>query len=138
MPKLYFYDTGLVTALLGIEKTNQLDLNVYRGALFENLIVVELLKSRYNKAKSSNLYFWRDSVGHELDLIIEKDNKLIPIEIKSGQTITNEFFKGIKYWQKLTQTDGGYVVYAGNTTQNRSNQVTVLPYNEMEVIKQLL
>lgn len=135
MPKLYFYDTGLAAALLGIESSNQLDLNSYKGALFENLIVVDFIKSRFNQAKSNNLFFWRDSVGNELDLIIENGNTLVPIEIKSGQTVTNDYFKGLKYWQKLTNSDGGYVVYAGKTLQKRSNNTAVIPFNEMEYIK---
>jgi len=135
MPKLYFYDTGLASALLGIENSNQFDLHYYKGALFENLVVVELLKSRFNKGKSNNLFFWRDSVGHELDIVAEKGRTLIPIEVKSGLTITNEFFKGLKYWQKITQTEGGYVVYSGSGTQKRSQQIEVVPYNHLESVE---
>jgi predicted AAA+ superfamily ATPase len=140
MPKLYFYDTGLVAALLGIEQEKQLDVNVYRGALFENLIVLELMKARFNKANLKPLFFWRDSNGHEIDLLFERENELIPVEIKSGQTITNAYFKGIEYWQKLTQaapTNRGFVVYAGSSIQHRSNPISVLPYHQMEQLKQL-
>lgn len=135
MPKLYFYDTGLAAALLGIESSKQLDLNSYKGALFENLIVVDFIKSRFNQAKANNLFFWRDSVGNEVDLIIENGNIIVPIEIKSGQTVTNDYFKGLKYWQKLTNSEGGYVVYGGNMIQKRSNSISVIPYNEMEHIR---
>ena len=138
MPKLYFYDTGLATALLGIENKNQLDLNIYKGALFENLIVLELVKSRYNMAKLNNLFFWRDHKGNELDVLIDNGSSLIPIEIKSGKTITNEFFKGLKYWQKLSGLDAGYVVYSGSEIQNRSDELKVLPYDKLEAIKELL
>jgi predicted AAA+ superfamily ATPase len=138
MPKLYFYDTGLATALLGIENKNQLDLNIYKGALFENLIVLELIKSRFNKAKLNNLFFWRDHKGNEIDVLIDKGFSLIPIEIKSGKTITNDFFKGLKYWQKLSGFDAGYVVYSGSDIQNRSDELKVLPYNQLEAIKELL
>jgi len=134
MPKLYFYDTGLASALLGIENSNQIDLHYFKGALFENLVVVELLKSRFNKAKSNNLFFWRDNVGHELDIIAEKGGTLIPIEVKSGLTITNEYFKGLKYWHKITQTEGGYVVYSGSGIQKRSHQIEVVPYYQMESV----
>jgi len=134
MPKLYFYDTGLAAALLGIESSNQLNFNSYKGALFENLMVVDFIKSRFNKAKSNNVYFWRDSVGNELDIIIENGNELIPIEIKSGQTITNEYFKGLNYWQKLTKSERGYIVYSGDTIQKRSNNVLIVPFNELEHI----
>jgi predicted AAA+ superfamily ATPase len=134
MPKLYFYDTGLVAALLGIESSSQLELNSYRGALFENLIVVDLIKSRFNKAKSNNVFFWRDSVGHELDILIENGNDLIPIEIKSGQTVTNDYFKGLNYWKKLTNSEGGYVVYSGQELQKRSAGIVVVSYNALSVV----
>lgn len=97
-PKLYFYDTGLASALL----------NPYRGNLFENLVIVEFLKCRYNRGKSNNLFFWRDNSGNEIDLIIEKGNDQVPVEIKSGQTLSEESFKGIRYWNKLTSTEGEY------------------------------
>jgi predicted AAA+ superfamily ATPase len=134
MPKLYFYDTGLVAALLGIESSSQIELNSYRGALFENLIVVDLIKSRFNKAKSNNVFFWRDSVGHELDILIENGNDLIPIEIKSGQTVTNDYFKGLNYWKKLTNSEGGYVVYSGQEIQKRSAGIVVVSYNSLSVV----
>jgi uncharacterized protein len=138
MPKLYFYDTGLVAALLGIENSNQLELNSYRGALFENLIVVDFIKSRFNKAMSNNVFFWRDSVGHELDIVIENGNDLVPIEIKSGQTVTNDYFKGLNYWKKLTNTEEGFVVYAGQEIQKRSNFLFVVSYTKMEIIRSKL
>jgi uncharacterized protein len=132
MPKLYFYDTGLAANLLGVQNNLQVDLHPFKGALFENMVVVEILKNRYNKAKPNNLYFWRDNVGHEVDLIIDNGLAQIPIEIKSGQTITKDYFKGLKYWQKLTQTIGGYVVYGGNESQKRSFDMSVLSYRKLD------
>jgi predicted AAA+ superfamily ATPase len=134
MPKLYFYDTGLAANLLGLENENQLDLSIYKGPLFENLIVLELLKNRFNQGKPNNLFFWRNNSGHEIDVIIERHNQIIPVEIKSGQTITKDYFKGIHYWQKLTQTEGGFVVYSGDEMQWRGQQVSVLPYHNLEAI----
>lgn len=129
MPKLYFYDTGLATALLGVQNSNQIDFHPFKGALFENMIIVDFLKTRFNKAKTNNLYFWRDNAGNEIDLLIDNGLNIIPIEIKSGQTVTNQYFKGVLYWSKLTKTEGGYVIYGGKTIQKRSNAITVLPYN---------
>tara|TARA_R110001583_G_scaffold81330_1_gene217172 strand:+ start:1734 stop:2894 length:1161 start_codon:yes stop_codon:yes gene_type:complete len=129
MPKLYFYDTGLAAALLGVQNSNQIDLHPFKGALFENMVVVDFLKTRFNKAKTNNLYFWRDNTGNEIDLLIDNGTEIIPIEIKSGQTVTNQYFKGVLYWNKLTKTEGGYVIYVGKTIQKRSNAITVLPYN---------
>lgn len=134
MPKLYFYDTGLASSLLGIQNSNQIDLHPFRGALFENMVVVDMLKSRFNNAKTSNLYFWRDSMGNEIDLLLDNASVLTPIEIKSGQTVTDNYFKGLLYWNKLTQQEGGYVVYGGNMVQKRSNDITVIPYNAIHTM----
>jgi len=134
MPKLYFYDTGLAVALLGIENADQLTLNPFRGNLFENMIIIDFLKRRYNAGKSNNLFFWRNNVGNEIDLLLAKGNIRIPIEIKSGQTVTGDYFKGIQFWNKMTQTEGGYVVYGGDMLQKRSNGIMVVPYQEMNTI----
>lgn len=127
IPKLYFYDVGLASALLGVQNDKQLNLHPFKGNLFENMVVVELLKQRYNKGKNNNLYFWRNSKGNEIDVVIDNFNKLIPIEIKSGKTITNEYFKGLKYWNKLTGYKGGKVVYGGKDYQKRSHNFEVIP-----------
>lgn len=134
MPKLYFYDTGLAMALLGFENENHLNLHPYRGQIFENMIILEFLKKRFNKGKSNNLYFWRDNVGNEVDLIIADGSTITPVEIKSGQTITNDYFKGIQYWNKISKTEGGYVIYGGDTEQKRGGGITVLPYNQINLL----
>lgn len=130
MPKLYFYDTGLATALIGVASPDQLELHPFRGSLFENMIIVNFLKQRYNAGRTNNLFFWRDNVGNEIDLLIQTANRRLPIEIKSGQTITNDYFKGILFWNKITQTEGGYVIYGGDMIQKRSNGITVIPFRE--------
>jgi predicted AAA+ superfamily ATPase len=134
MPKLYFYDTGLAVALLGVENITQLALHPFKGSLFENLVIVDFLKRRYNKGKTNNLFFWRDNTGNEVDLLFESGDLLIPIEIKSGQTISEEFFKGIRYWNKLTQSEGGFLVYSGEMIQKRSKGITAVPFNNLEII----
>ena len=135
MSKLYFYDTGLAVALLGIENAEQLTFNPFRGSLFENMVVLDFLKRRFNAGKPNNLFFWRDNVGNEIDLLIERENKRIPVEIKSGQTITNDSFKGIHFWNKMTKTESGIVIYGGDMLQKRSNGITVVPFNNMNSIK---
>lgn len=132
MPKLYFYDTGVASALLGIENPDQLALHPFRGGLFENMVVIDFLKSRYNRGKPNNLYFWRDSLGTEIDLLVEKANSILPIEIKSGQTITDDYFKSMSAWLRISGIKNGWVIYAGDEKQVRSNGITVLPLNEME------
>lgn len=131
MPKLYFYDTGLALALLGLENEQQLVTHPLRGSVFETLIVVELLKKRYNQLKSNNLYFWRDSIGNEIDILLDFADGQVPVEIKSGRTITKDFFKGLNYWKKLSGTNHGFLVYDGDSMQKRSDGFTVVPLKEM-------
>ena len=131
MPKLYFYDVGLASALLGVQNENQLKTHPFKGNLFENMVVVELLKQRFNKGKSNNLYFWRNSRGNEIDIIIDHFEELTPIEIKSGKTITNDYFKGLNYWNNLTGFVGGKVIYGGEEYQKRSHDFEVIPLNLM-------
>jgi predicted AAA+ superfamily ATPase len=137
MPKLYFYDTGLASALLGIQNSDQIDLHPFRGALFENMIIVDFLKSRFNTAKTNNLYFWRDNMGKEIDLLLDTGVAIIPIEIKSGQTVTNDFFKGVLYWNKLTEKEGGFVIYGGDMVQKRTNSITVVSYKKRNEIENI-
>ncbi len=135
MPKLYFYDTGLASALMGIEDASQLTIHPLRGGLFENLVVVNFLKRLYNNGKQNNLYFWRDNIGNEVDLLIKKGANRYPVEIKSAQTISDEFFKGIRYWNKLTNTEGGYLVYAGDMLQKRSGEINIVPVHLLNTIE---
>lgn len=116
MSKLYFYDTGLACALLGIENMHQLDTHYMRGALLENLVILELLKQRFNQGLRNHLYFWRDRTGHEVDLLIERGGSLCAIEIKASMTFKKDFVKGLQYFCKLTQAAQGYLVYQGTQT----------------------
>ena len=109
----------------------QWKLHPLKGRLFENLVVMEVLKKRYNSGKSDNLFFWRNNTGNGIDLILDDGNLGVPIEIKAGQTISSDYFKGLKYWEKLTQKSEGYIVYAGDTYQKRSNGIEILPYREI-------
>ena len=131
-PKLYFYDTGLAAWLLGINDAKQMSIHAMRGALFENLMISELLKGRFNKALASNLYFWRDNTGNEIDVLIEKTGTLIPVEIKSGQTVTKDYFTGLKKWLTIADatTGSSYVIYGGNEGQKRLG-IEVLPWRDI-------
>lgn len=95
-PKLFFYDTGLASDLLDIEK--QLNSHYLRGGLFESFVISELYKSFYNADKVPHFYFWQE---HEVDYIIERGQDLFPLEIKAGLTITPDYFKGLNYWNNL-------------------------------------
>jgi len=120
-PKIYFFDPGLASSLLGIESKTQLDTHFLKGGLFETFVLSELHKYRLNRGLKPRLYFWRDNHGNEIDCIIESGDKLTPVEIKAGKTINKDFFKGLLYWQKIAFTEAkqGFVVYGGESAQKR-------------------
>jgi hypothetical protein len=134
MPKLYFYDTGLCCSLLEIENEKQLVNHPMRGSLTENLIILELLKGRFNKGLRSNLYYWRDRTGNEIDLLLDQSHGAIPVEIKSSSTFTEDFLKGIQYWKKLNPSvKDGYLVYTGK--ESKVNSVKILNWRNVGSIK---
>lgn len=98
-PKLYFLDTGMAAWLLGIRDAQTLNTHAQRGALFETLVVSEFVKRRYNAAQPADIYFWRDNVGHEVDLLFEVGERLQAIEIKSGSTLARDWLDAIRKWQ---------------------------------------
>jgi uncharacterized protein len=115
-PKLYFVDVGLASFLLGIEKSGDLQYHPLKGALFETFIVSEILKTRLNKVKTNNLYYFRDNVGNEVDLLLDFGTKIIPIEIKSGQTVSDDYFKNLNYYNKLNpeMVKEMFLIYSGS------------------------
>lgn len=122
-PKLYFYDTGLACSLLGIRSPEQLQTHFLRGALFENLIINELAKNRLNLGEKPSFYFWRDSTGHEIDLLADEGTLHRALEIKSGQTIQPSFFDGLDFYMNLPHTTEHvkpYLIYGGDETQLRA------------------
>ncbi len=123
-PKLYFYDVGLASFLLGLETENQVSRDPLRGNLFENMMVMEALKYRFNRGKNSNLYFYRDSGGHEVDLILEHGRDIQAIEIKAGATINPDFFKGLHHFRKTVgelHPIRSAILYGGDQIQQRSD-----------------
>lgn len=101
-PKLYFVDVGLAAWLLGIRDTETLNLHPLRGALFETLVVSEMLKNRFNAGEPAELYFWRDHVGHEVDLVWESAGRMHAMEIKSGATFAADWLEGLDRWKRVT------------------------------------
>jgi hypothetical protein len=114
-PKLYFSDPGLVSHLLGIETPEQASRDPLRGALYENLVVLEVLKSRLNAGLSPSLFYYRDTNGNEVDLIVKTGRTLVPAEIKSAATFTEDFLKGIASFRKTVgaHSTAGFVLYNG-------------------------
>jgi len=139
MPKLYFYDTGLACSLLGIENEPQLSTHYQKGELFENLVLNELLKFRYNQGKTNNLFFWRNNHGNEVDCIVEKLENPLSVEIKSSATYRQEFIKNLDYWNKISDGSGdnSYLIYTGNK-KLKLKMCTLLPWNEMDVLLKLI
>ncbi len=130
-PKLYFYDVGLVSWLLGIQTPEQIETHPLRGNIFETLIIAELMKSRLNRGERPNLFFFRDSNGHEVDVIIEEGTRLLPVEIKSGKTITLEAFTGLLKWRKLAgEIAGEPVLIYGGSDSYRQSGVKVVGWRE--------
>ena len=121
-PKLYFFDTGVACSLLNIETVEQLQTHYLRGALCENLIIADFNKQSYNLGREPNIYFWRDNHGLEVDCIIERGQHLIPVEIKSGRTVTSDYFVALEQWNKISKTnpENNILVYAGKEGQQRS------------------
>lgn len=114
-PKIYFYDTGLACYLLGIKNAEQVSRDPLVGNLFENMVILEILKSEFNKGKEKNLYFFRDSKGFEVDLIIADGRKIIPVEIKSASTYNADFSKNLKKMMTFaSNAENPTVVYSGN------------------------
>lgn len=118
-PKIYFYDVGLATYLLGISNTEQLFRDPLRGHLVENLVVLELIKDRLNKGLDPQLYYFRDAHGHEVDLLFQSGRELLPIEIKATETFHRDFFKNIDFFRNLAKERCGVgtLIYAGKQEQ---------------------
>lgn len=134
MPKLYFYDTGLCCSLLELETESHVNTHPLRGALFENLIILELLKARFNNGQRSNLYYWRDRTGNEIDVLIDQSSQVIPVEIKTAATFNGDYLKGINYWKKInTAIKHSYVVYTGKSSA--IDNTNILNWKEINLIK---
>jgi predicted AAA+ superfamily ATPase len=120
-PKLYFCDAGLAAWLLGIRDATSLDTHAARGALFETYVVSELMKQRLNAGQPRDLYFWRDSAGNEVDVVIESAQGLQAIEIKSGSTFASDWTDGLKKWQKFAGDESiqPSLVYGGTDSHER-------------------
>ena len=128
-PKLYFWDVGLAARLLGIESAEQLTTHPLRGSLFENWVIVELLKGRFNRGRKNNFTFWRNNTGLEVDLIAEQSLKLRPIEIKSGATLSRDWLSGLRKWLSLAEDSAiePTLVYGGDTDW-REDDVSIIPW----------
>lgn len=138
-PKVYFCDVGLACWLLGIKTVEQLQHHPLRGALFENLVVLEVLKTLRNQGLSDPLYFFRDSNGLEVDLVLERPEGLALVEIKASQTVAAPLFKGLRTVSALLgeRVISQHLVFGGNAPQQRT-AVQVLPWQQAGRVVQAL
>ena len=135
-PKLYFYDTGLAARLIGIESAGQLNMHPLRGALFENWVITEFLKARWNAGKESNLSFWRSHGGLEIDLLLEQGTVLAPVEVKSGATISADWLKPLRRWRDVAGAAAGRaaIVYGGDQAQQRTD-ADIVPWRHVPALR---
>jgi hypothetical protein len=128
-PKIYFIDTGLACQLLHLRSRAQLETHPLRGALFENFIIAEIAKAYFHHRRQPPLYFWRDRIGHEVDLLIEEGDALFPMEMKSGATVGSDMPDGLLWWCRLSgiPADRAVLVYGGDDAYERSD-VAVRPW----------
>ncbi len=114
-PKLYFYDTGVACSLLGIREQEQVNLHYMKGSLFENLILNEFIKRSFNRGENRQPYYWQDNHGKEIDCILVNGERVTAVEIKSGKTMSTNYFDNLKYWKAIAvlPENQEYVVYGG-------------------------
>ncbi len=138
-PKLYFMDTGLLCYLLGIEKKDQVSRDPLIGGIFENLVVTEFLKCFWSEGRDAPLYFFRDNVGNEVDLLVEKARKVVAVEIKAGQTVNSDWFKGLSYLDRVMDKDllSRNIIFGGNTSYKREG-VNIFPYKQVHNLYSLV
>ena len=132
-PKLYFHDTGIACNLLGIRTAADLELSPFRGPLFENLVVAEFLKRQQNQGRPANLHYWRDNHGNEIDLLLPQGaDRWTPVEIKSGQTLSDNWLDGLRKWQTLAGETAAdpLLVYAGDR-QTQWHGIQIAPWDRL-------
>jgi len=136
MPKLYMTDVGLAASLIGIRDESQARTHPLRGALFETLVVNELLKNRMNAGLREPLHFWRDNIGTEVDVVLERAGAIAAVEIKSGLTVASDAFSNLDKWRKYAAGQGGFsavhpaLVYGGQSRFTRDG-VDVMPWSAL-------
>jgi len=124
-PKLYFLDTGLLCYLLRIREPDDILVHAMKGAIFETFVVSELYKAFAHRGEMPPLYFWRDRTGHEVDIVVDTGKKLVPIEIKSGETIVSSLLDGLRYFVSLGSpaSKTGVLIHGGEALYRRENFV---------------
>jgi predicted AAA+ superfamily ATPase len=133
-PKLYFYDTGLLCYLLGIKSNVALHRHIAYGSIFENWVITEIKKNNLNSGLNDGMYYFRDNVGNEVDLITVRDESPLAIEIKSASKFDNSMLRGLHFWQKNQPKSSAILLYGGSTAQTVSSTINVAPWTDVAVI----
>ena len=130
-PKLYFYDTGLLCSLLGLRTATDLTTHHLRGNIYEDYVISEYIKQQYHTGNRPSAYFWRDHSGHEVDLLIEEGESIKAVEIKSGETLNDDMFNGLRWFREQTgiASEDCLLVYGGREALTRSAG-RVIPWNK--------
>ncbi len=133
-PKLFFYDTGLLCYLLGVTTQPALEKHSLYGGIFENWIITEIKKNRFNAGINGGLYFVRDSTGNEVDLLMEKEGHTIAVEIKSSKKIDSGMLGGLKYWKKNNLNSQGLLIYGGERNEELEEGMQIVGWKEVAEI----
>jgi len=118
-PKLYFVDTGLLCHLLGVRRKEDVARHPLRGGIFENFVVMEFRKLFLHHGQRAPIFFWRDSHGHKVDLLVDLGARRVPIEIKTGMTVASDALAGLNFFAALSGTDEGILIYGGEEGDRR-------------------
>jgi predicted AAA+ superfamily ATPase len=131
-PKLYFYDTGLLAHLLKLNNSAHIKQLSAKGMLFENMMMAEYVKRNHHQYLHQDFWYWRDSAGHEVDLLIQNDEHFNAIEIKCTETVLPEYLKGLSYFADIAgnQLKSQSLLYAGNRSQERS-KVHIIAWKQL-------
>ncbi len=134
-PRIYFYDTGVACSLLGIREKNQVGVHYLKGGLFENLIINEFIKRSFHRGENHQPYFWQDNHGKEIDCLLVDGEKITPVEIKAGKTMSTSYFENLQFWRQLTAAseNQGYVVYGGEPSM-QTGPGSLISWRQLERI----
>ncbi len=134
-PKIYFYDTGLLCTLLNITSKSGLKNHSMSGAIFENWCISEIKKNKCNEGEIGGLFYFRDHLGNEIDLIIEKETGPLAVEIKSASKPDKKLLEGLKYWKKYQPTAGAMLLYQGKSTSSADINIQLLSWEELDTVR---
>jgi predicted AAA+ superfamily ATPase len=124
-PKMYFMDTGLACSLLGIREQSEIENSHFRGALFENYVITELIKQKYNTGSTAGFYYWKENNGLEVDLLIDSGNKIVAHEIKSTVTFNDSLLKSLRQWKKISGSKECVLLYNGQMKFQDKDKIRV-------------